>query len=178
MQFNLLFLFVHGSGDRTLRLMGSTARFWTGAHSVYLTASHMHIHPVPGIPPEFPDLSSVPTDYKAVFSKFQAVALLPYWPYDCDIDLLPGMMPPRGHLYSLSQPETEAMEKYIQELLASGIIHPSSSPAKAWFFFMTKKDGTICLCIDYWGLNDVTIKDQYPFPFISSAFELLHGFCI
>ena len=28
-------------------------------------------------------------------------------------------------------------------------------------------------CIDYWGLNDITVKKRYPLPLISSAFEPL-----
>uniref|UniRef100_A0A673BEJ7 Gypsy retrotransposon integrase-like protein 1 n=1 Tax=Sphaeramia orbicularis TaxID=375764 RepID=A0A673BEJ7_9TELE len=30
-------------------------------------------------------------------------------------------------------------------------------------------------CIDYRGLNDITIRKRYPLPLMSSAFELLHG---
>uniref|UniRef100_A0A672Z804 Gypsy retrotransposon integrase-like protein 1 n=1 Tax=Sphaeramia orbicularis TaxID=375764 RepID=A0A672Z804_9TELE len=30
-------------------------------------------------------------------------------------------------------------------------------------------------CIDYRGLNDITIRNHYPLPLMSSAFELLHG---
>lgn len=29
--------------------------------------------------------------------------------------------------------------------------------------------------MDYRGLNDITIKNRYPLPFISTAFELLQG---
>ena len=51
--------------------------------------------------------------------------------------------PPRGRLYSLSPPETVAMNKYISESLADGIIRPSSSPAGAGFFFVGKRDGAL-----------------------------------
>ena len=43
-----------------------------------------------------------------------------------------------GRLLSLSTPETQAMEKYIIESLATGLICPSSSPAGAGFFMWTK----------------------------------------
>lgn len=55
------------------------------------------------------------------------------------------------------------------------IIRPSSSPAGAGFFFVDKKDKTLRPCIDYLGLNDITIKNRYPLPLISSAFEFLQG---
>lgn len=123
-----------------------------------------------------PDLPGVPQEYhdlREVFCKARATSLPPHRPFDCAIDLLPGMSPPRGRIYSLSGPEREAMEKYISESLAAGIIRPSSSPAGAGFFFVEKKDKTLRPCIDYRGLNDITIKNRYPLPLISSAFELL-----
>lgn len=125
-----------------------------------------------------PDLSNVPPcyhDLKEAFSKARATSLPPHREYDCAIDLLPGTSPPRGRLYSLSPPETKAMQEYIDAALAAGIIRPSSSPAGAGFFFVDKKDKTLRPCIDYRGLNNVTVKNRYPLPLISSAFELLQG---
>lgn len=145
-------------------------------HSLCLLHAQAPLTPDPRSSEVFPDLSSVPADYldlKAVFSKSRASSLPPHRPYDCAIDLLPGTSPPRGRLYSLSRPETEAMNKYVQESLAAGIIRPSSSPAGAGFFFVGKKDGSLRPCIDYRGLNDITIKNRYPLPLMSSAFELL-----
>lgn len=40
---------------------------------------------------------------------------------------------------------------------------------------MEKKHKTLRPCIDYRGLNDITIKDCYPLPLILSAFNLLQG---
>uniref|UniRef100_A0A9J7Y2N5 Gypsy retrotransposon integrase-like protein 1 n=1 Tax=Cyprinus carpio carpio TaxID=630221 RepID=A0A9J7Y2N5_CYPCA len=125
------------------------------------------------------DLSRVPAcyhDLRTVFSRSRAVSLPPHRPYDCAIDLLPGASPPRGRLYSLSAPEREAMEKYLSDSLAAGIIRPSSSPAGAGFFFVKKKDGSLRPCIDYRGLNDITVKNRYPLPLMSSAFDLLPAY--
>ncbi|WP_353799282.1 reverse transcriptase family protein, partial [Shigella sonnei] len=52
---------------------------------------------------------------------------------------------------------------------------PSSSPAGAGFFFVKKKDGTLCPCVDYRGLNDITVKNRYPLPLMLSVFEILQG---
>lgn len=65
------------------------------------------------------------------------------------------------------------MEHYIQESLAVGIIRPSSSPVAAGFFFVGKKDGSLRPCIDYRGLNEITVKNKYPLPLINSVFETL-----
>ncbi|XP_030646322.1 NACHT, LRR and PYD domains-containing protein 12-like [Chanos chanos] len=43
----------------------------------------------------------------------------PHHPFGCTIDLLPGTSPPRGHIYSLTQPETEARNESIQESLSA-----------------------------------------------------------
>ncbi len=69
-----------------------------------------------------------------MFSKSRAASLPPHRPYDCAIELEPGMSPPKGRLYSLSVPEREAMDKYISNSLTGGFIRPSSSPAGAGFF--------------------------------------------
>ncbi|XDV19457.1 hypothetical protein PO909_024927 [Leuciscus waleckii] len=133
---------------------------------------------VPVLQEEAVDLSNVPVEYRdlrEVFSKSRAASLPPHRPYDCAIDLLSGKSPPKGKIYSLSVPEREAMEKYISDSLASGFIQPSSSPAGAGFFFVGKKDGSLRPCIDYRGLNNITVKNTYPLPLMSSAFERLQG---
>ena len=72
-------------------------------------------------------------------------SLLPHRPYDCAINLQPGTSPPRGRLFSLSAPEKETMETYVNNSLAAGIIRPSSSPTGAGFFFVEIKDKTEAL---------------------------------
>ena len=51
--------------------------------------------------------------------------------------------------------------------------HASSSPLKAGFFFVSKKDKTLNLCIDFCGLNKITVHDKYPLPLTDSAFDAL-----
>uniref|UniRef100_A0A8C6L5X0 Gypsy retrotransposon integrase-like protein 1 n=3 Tax=Nothobranchius furzeri TaxID=105023 RepID=A0A8C6L5X0_NOTFU len=126
----------------------------------------------------YPDLCKVPKTYhdlKEVFSKHRATSLAPHHPDDCAIDLLPGTFPPRSHLFSLSIPEQTAMTKYVKESLQAGLIRPSSSPAGAGFFFVERKDGSLRPCINYRGLNDITVKNRYPLPLINTAFDSLHG---
>uniref|UniRef100_A0A8K9X149 Gypsy retrotransposon integrase-like protein 1 n=1 Tax=Oncorhynchus mykiss TaxID=8022 RepID=A0A8K9X149_ONCMY len=124
------------------------------------------------------DLTGVPEEYhdlRTVFSRSRATSLPPHRSYDCSIDLLPGTTPPRGRVYSLSAPERKALEDYLSVALAAGTIVPSSSPAGAGVFFVKKKDGSLRPCIDYRGLNDITVKNRYPLPLMSSAFEILQG---
>lgn len=78
-----------------------------------------------------PNLKAIPVLYRdlEVFSKSLAVQLPPRQPCDMVIDLLAGMVPPRGWLYSLSAGEQNALEDYVLEGLQRGTIRPSSSPS-------------------------------------------------
>ncbi|KAI2655821.1 Transposon Tf2-6 polyprotein [Labeo rohita] len=82
---------------------------------------------------------------------------------------------PRGHLYSLSVKEQLAMEEYVAEGLRAGTIRPSSSPAAAGFFFVKKKDGGLRPCVDYRGLNQITVKNRHPLPLTNTALDALSG---
>ncbi|KAI2646182.1 Transposon Tf2-9 polyprotein [Labeo rohita] len=124
------------------------------------------------------DREGVPIQYRdlaEVFSKRSAAQLPPHRPYDLAIDLVPGAVPPRGHLYSLSAKERHAMEEYVAEGLRTGTIRPSSSPAAAGFFFVKKKDGGLRPCVDYRGLNQITIKNRHPLPLTNTALDALSG---
>ncbi|KAI2645887.1 Transposon Tf2-9 polyprotein [Labeo rohita] len=138
------------------------------------------IQPSSNDPPSLPDANldtaKLPTEYQDLqlaFSKEKATQLPPHRSVDCAIELLPGQSPPKGRIFPLSQPESEAMSNYIKEELAKGFIHPSTSPASAGFFFVKKKDGGLRPCIDYRGLNEVTVKFRYPLPLVPAALEQL-----
>ena len=77
-------------------------------------------------------------------------------------------------MYPLSQAETVAMETYVSESLEQRYIRPSTSPASSSLFFVKKKDGGLCPCIDYRGINQITVRYSYPLPLIASAIESMH----
>ncbi|KAM7385058.1 hypothetical protein PAMP_001156 [Pampus punctatissimus] len=52
------------------------------------------------------------------------------------------------------------MESYIRDSLAAGIIGLSSSPLGAGFFFVSKKDKSLRPCIDFRGLNNITLRNK------------------
>jgi hypothetical protein len=103
---------------------------------------------------------------------------LPGMPPDRDIELKPGTSPIYKTPYSMATPELAKLKEHIKELLEKGFIRPSSSPWGAPMIFVSKKDGTQRLCVDYHDLNEVTIKNKYPLPRIDDLFDQLRGACV
>ncbi|SCZ91572.1 BZ3500_MvSof-1268-A1-R1_Chr1-2g01497 [Microbotryum saponariae] len=120
--------------------------------------------------------SALPSEYHHLlqaFSKAQADTLPPHRPFDLAIEIEDGKQPPFGPLYPLSEKELQALSTWIDENLSKGFIRPSTSPAGAPILFVRKKDGSLRLCVDYRGLNAVTLKNRYPLPLIPEALDRL-----
>ena len=90
------------------------------------------------------------------------------------IKLEEGKQPLFGPIYSLGLVELETLKTYIKTNLANGFIQPSKSPIEALILFDRKPDGSLRLCVDYWGLNNLTIKNQYPLSLIDKSLDW-HG---
>jgi hypothetical protein len=60
-------------------------------------------------------------------------------------------------------------------LLDKGYIRPSISPWGCSTLLVEKKDKELRLCVDYYLLNAVTIKNKYPLPRIDIQFDQLAG---
>ena len=60
-------------------------------------------------------------------------------------------------------------------MLAEGLVQPSSSSFASPVVSVKKKDGTWRLCMDYRGLNNLTIKDCFPIPLIEDLMDELGG---
>ncbi|XP_065927594.1 uncharacterized protein [Magallana gigas] len=72
-------------------------------------------------------------------------------------------------------PLMQEVDKQVNEMLEKGVIEPSNSPWASPVVLVRKKDGSMCFCIDYRRLNEVTVKDAYPLPNIEEAFDHLSG---
>jgi hypothetical protein len=105
-----------------------------------------------GIAQEYPDvfpeeLPGMPPDHEIEFM----------------IELLPGTPPISKRPYRMLVNELVELKKQIAKLQSKGFIRPSSSPWGAPVLFVEKKDGTQRMCADYRSLNEVTVKNKYPF---------------
>lgn len=77
--------------------------------------------------------------------------------------------------YRMSPAELDELRRQLKELLALGLIEPSTSPWGAPVLFVKKKDGEMRMCIDYRGLNKVTIRNSSPLPRIDECLDRLKG---
>ncbi len=59
--------------------------------------------------------------------------------------------------------------------LEKGLIRESTSPNAAPVTLADKKDGTKRLCMDYRRLNEETVSDKEPMPYIADVIDRLHG---
>jgi hypothetical protein len=91
------------------------------------------------------------------------------------IEWLPRTPPISKRPYRMPINELVELKKQLAELRANGFIHPSSSPWGAPVLFVEKKDGTQRMCADYRSLNEVTIKNKYPLPWIEDLFDQMKG---
>lgn len=114
-------------------------------------------------------------DYEDVFSAEGAQCLPEFSEWDHTIPLLDGKQPPWGPIYPLFPLEQKALREYLDEMLASGKIHPSSSPAAAPILFVPKANGSLRLCVDYRGLNALTVKNRYPLPLMDELANATKG---
>jgi len=120
------------------------------------------------LPPELRDFESV-FDYKDIANLPQPVGA------EHPIVLEDGKRPPFRPLYNMSHTELGTLREYLDTAMANGWIRRSESPAGAPVLFVPKKDGTLRLCVDYRGLNDVTVKNRCPLPLISETLDRLSG---
>ncbi|CAA7046066.1 unnamed protein product, partial [Microthlaspi erraticum] len=91
------------------------------------------------------------------------------------IELEPGTASVSRAPYRLAPSEMAELKKQLEDLTDKGFVRPSSSPWGAPVLFVKKKDGSFRLCIDYRGLNKVTIKNKYPLPRIDELLDQLQG---
>ncbi|WVZ52559.1 LOW QUALITY PROTEIN: hypothetical protein U9M48_003607 [Paspalum notatum var. saurae] len=94
------------------------------------------------------------------------------------IELVPGIAPIYKKAYRISGVELLEVKKQIDELLEKGFIRKSTSPWASPVLLTEKKDGTLRMCVDYRGLNAVTVKNKYPLPRIEDLFDQLKGACV
>ncbi|GBG80277.1 hypothetical protein CBR_g30644 [Chara braunii] len=91
------------------------------------------------------------------------------------IEIIPGSSIPRGRIYRMSPGELDELRRQLKELVEKGWIRPSVSPYGCPVLFVPKKEGTLRMCIDYRGLNAITVKNREPLPRIDDLLDRVQG---
>jgi hypothetical protein len=91
------------------------------------------------------------------------------------IQLKEGTKPIQRGPYPSAWKARSIMQSQVNDMLETGLIEISNS---AWSFpvvLILKPDGTWRFCVDYRGLNEVTVRNVYPLPRISDILSKLQG---
>ena len=83
-------------------------------------------------------------------------------------------MPLYKRPYLISKNELLVVKKYINKYFNKGFIYPSIFLAAIPILLIKKLGGGIQFCVNYRGLNTITIKNQYPILFIRETLERLN----
>ena len=80
--------------------------------------------------------------------------------------------PIRQRPYRIPYSRREMVKRELDEMLASGVIRPSTSPWASPIVLVEKKDGGVRFCVDFRRkLNQVARFDAYPMPLVEEVFE-------
>ena len=79
--------------------------------------------------------------------------------------------PIRQRPYRIPYSCRKMVKRELDEILASGVIRPSTSPWASPIVLVEKKDGGIRFCVDFRKLNQVARFDAYPMPLVEEVFE-------
>jgi hypothetical protein len=104
---------------------------------------------------------------------------LPRMPLDRAIKFKIELQPGTAAVYKLPYPmarkEMAELKIQLQELLDKGYIRPNCSLWGCLVIFVSKKDKTQHLCVNYRPFSAITVKNKYPLPRIDLLFDQLIG---
>ena len=104
--------------------------------------------------------------WKKVFGKVELERIPTRKIQDHTIDLKKMFKPRKGRIYPLSRNKRKEVQNFIEDQLRKGYIRPSKFSQTSLVFFVSKKDRGKRMVIDYYNLNNQTMKNNYSLPLI------------
>ena len=120
-------------------------------------------------------LSKELSDFSILFSSNQEDFLPQHNLYDHSIVLEESKEPSFEPLYNLSEKELKVLRGYIEQTLNKGWIHHSISLIEVPILFVLKQNESLWLCVNYWALNNITIKNRHLLPLINKTLAQFTG---
>ncbi len=90
------------------------------------------------------------------------------------IKLVDDWQSPYSLIYKLGLIELKTLKTYIKNNLTNSFIKPFKYPATAFILFDKKLDGNLQLCVNYWCLNNLIIKNCYILPLVRKSLGWLN----
>ena len=75
--------------------------------------------------------------------------------------------------YRVPYAQRDVVKQELDRMIQANVIRPSTSPWASPIVLVTKKDGSVCFCVDYRKLNQVTKFDAYPMPRIEELIDTI-----
>lgn len=148
------------------------ARLMEGGAEVFV--AHLRLVADDAVTEQTPEMIALLEEFKDIFQDLPA-GTPPARAVDHTIELLPTLKTPARPPYRMSASELAELRKQLLKLVQQGFIRPSVSPYGAPVLFVKKNDGSMRMCVDYRGLNNITVKNHYPLPRIDELLDQLHG---
>jgi hypothetical protein len=124
-------------------------------------------------------ISLVPAKFRkcARIVKREAAPNLPeHNPYDHAIDMNYGETPQSVPCYALRTKELGVLRDWLKDMLETCNIRRSKPPARWLILFVPKTHGSgLRPCVDYRGLNKMTLANRYTLPIMSEMEDCIRG---
>ena len=105
--------------------------------------------------------------WKKVFGKVELERMPTRKVWDHTIDLKETFKPQKERICPLSRNKRKEIQSFVDDQLRKGYIRSFKSPQTLPVFFVSKKDRSKRMVMDYYNLNDQIVKNNCPLPLIT-----------